>query len=172
MKNMAYLFILLGAVLRVIPHPGNFAPIAAIALFGGAYLSRKQAMFVPILAMVISDFFIGFDSWTTRALVYGSFMLTAGIGMWLKNHKNVYTVTGASLISSVTFFLVTNLPFVHPVSLYPYTLEGTLASYTNALPFFKNTVMGDLFYTAVFFGAFEVVRYWVSKKAVAQSTVS
>ncbi len=172
MKNMAYFFILLGAVLRVIPHPGNFAPIAAIALFGGAYLSRKQAMFVPILAMVISDFFIGFDSWTTRALVYGSFMLTAVIGMWLKNHKNVYTVTGASLVSSTIFFLVTNLPFVHPVSLYPYTLEGTLASYTNALPFFKNTVMGDLFYTAVFFGMFELVRYWVSKKAVAQSTVS
>jgi hypothetical protein len=169
---MAYFFILLGAVLRVIPHPGNFAPIAAMALFGGSYLSKKQAMIVPIAAMVISDFFIGFDSWTSRAMVYGAFLLTAAIGMWLKNHRNVYTVADASLASSVIFFLLTNLPFVHAASLYPYTLEGTMASYVNALPFFKNTLMGDLFYTAVFFGAFELVKaYSESKlaKRVAQN---
>ncbi|MBX4187659.1 MAG: hypothetical protein KW793_00800 [Candidatus Doudnabacteria bacterium] len=161
---MVYFFILLGAVLRVLPHPGNFAPIAAMALFGGTYLSKKQALIVPVAAMVMSDLFIGFDSWTTRGIVYGSFMATALIGIWLKNHKNVYTIACASLASSVIFYLVTNLPFVHPASLYPYTLDGTMTSYINALSFFKNTVIGDLFYTTVFFGAFELVKMYVGSK--------
>lgn len=163
---MAYFLILLGAVLRVIPHPGNFAPIAAMALFGGTYLNKKYALVVPIAAMLISDFFIGFDSMTTRALVYGSFLFTGVLGLWLRNHKNVYTVTGASILSSIVFFLVTNLPFVHAKSLYPYTLDGTVASYVNALPFFKNTLMGDLFYVAIFFGAFEAVRVYKNYRAL------
>lgn len=161
---MTYLFILLGALLRVIPHPGNFAPIAAMALFGGTYLNKKFAIFVPLAAMVISDLVIGFDSWTSRAMVYGSFVVAGLIGMWLKNHKNVYTVTGASIASSVIFFLVTNLPFLHAKSLYPYTLDGTITSYINALPFFKNTLLGDLFYVAIFFGAYELVRAWKEGK--------
>jgi hypothetical protein len=159
---LAYFFILMGAVLRVIPHAANFTPIAAIALFGGTYLSRKQAMFAPLAAMVISDFFIGFDSLTSRLMVYGSFIVIGAIGMWLKDHKNAYTVVGASLASSVIFFLVTNLPFVHAQSLYPYTLDGTILSYVNALPFFKNTLLGDLFYTSVLFGAYELAMAWKS----------
>jgi len=155
---MAYFFILLGAVLRVIPHPANFAPIAGLALFGGAHLNRKYALLVPLAAMVLSDVFIGFDGLVSRVTVYGSFLVAGLIGLWLKGRVNFYTVVGASLASSVIFFLVTNLPFVHPASLYPYTLEGTLLSYANALPFFRNTLLGDLFYTAVFFGAYELVK--------------
>jgi hypothetical protein len=157
---LAYFFILMGALLRIVPHAANFTPIAAIALFGGTYLNKKYALFVPIAAMVLSDFFIGFDSWTSRLMVYGSFLLAGLLGLWLRNHKNVYTVVGASLASSVIFFLITNLPFVHPASLYPYTLDGTMASYINALPFFKNTLLGDLFYVSVLFGAFELVAVW------------
>ncbi|HYC80083.1 MAG TPA: DUF6580 family putative transport protein, partial [Candidatus Binatia bacterium] len=86
------------------------------------------------------------------------------IGLWLKNHKTVWNVVGASIASSVIFFLVTNLPFVHSVSLYPYTLDGTITSYINALPFFKNTILGDLFYVSVFFGAYELVAAWKANK--------
>lgn len=157
---LGYFFILLGAILRVVPHPGNFAPIAALALFGGAHLNKKYALLVPLAAMVVSDFFIGFDSLVSRAMVYGSFLAIGLIGLWLKNHRNIYAIVGASLASSIIFFLVTNLPFVHTASLYPYTLDGTITSYINALPFFKNTVLGDLFYTSVFFGAFELVALW------------
>ena len=161
---MAYFFILLGAILRIIPHPGNFAPISAMALFGGTYLNKKAALLVPLAAMVVSDFFIGFDSLTSRLMVYGSFLAIGVIGIWLRNHKNVWTVIGASLFSSVIFYLVTNLPFVHAESLYPYTLDGTIYSYINALPFFRNTLLGDLFYTTVFFGAFELVAAWKAGK--------
>lgn len=157
---LAYFFILMGALLRIVPHPGNFAPITAIALFGGAYVNKKYALLVPLASMLVSDFFIGFDSWTSRLMVYGSFFLAGLLGFWLRNHKNTYAIVGASLASSVIFFLITNLPFVHPASLYPYTLDGTITSYINALPFFKNTVLGDLFYTSVLFGAFELVALW------------
>ncbi len=157
---MAYFFILLGTILRLVPHPGNFVPIAALALFGGTYLNKKQAVIIPLAAMAISDFFIGFDSLTSRLTIYGCFAAAALIGMWIKNHKNVYTVVGGALASSVIFFLITNLPFIHPNSLYPYTLGGTIQSYINALPFFRNTVAGDLFYTAAFFGAYEAVRFY------------
>lgn len=161
---LAYFLILLGALLRVAPHAANFVPIAAMGLFGGTYLNKKYALVVPIAAMVVSDFFIGFDSIASRAVVYGSFLAAGLIGLWLRNHKNIYTVVGASLASSVIFFLVTNLPFVHGASLYPLTLEGTIISYTNALPFFRNTLLGDLFYTSVFFGAFELVAAWKTRK--------
>jgi hypothetical protein len=162
---MAYAFILLGAVLRVIPHPANFAPIAAMALFGGANLNRKYALLVPLAAMAVSDFFIGFDGLISRAVVYGSFLAAGLIGMWLKGRQNVYTVTAASLASSVIFFLVTNLPFVHPGSMYTYDLQGTLASYTMAIPFFRNTLLGDLFYSAALFGGYELVKWFVAARS-------
>jgi hypothetical protein len=161
---LAYLFILIGAILRVIPHPANFAPIAAIALFGGTYLNRKQALALPLLAMLLSDFFIGFDSLQTRLIVYSSFLMIGLIGLWIRKHKTIYTVLGGTLFGSILFFLLTNLPFVHPVSLYPMTLSGTMQSYVNGLPFFKNTLLGDLFYVSVFFGSYELVRFWKNKK--------
>lgn len=159
---MAYLFILLGAVLRVVPHMANFAPIGAIALFGGVYLEdKKMALIVPMVAMVISDVFIGFDSIQSRLVVYGSFMLIGLIGLLIRNHKNIFTVVGGSILGSTTFYLVTNLVFFYPEKMYQHTWSGQIASYTNALPFFKPTLMGDLFYVGILFGSYELVKYYL-----------
>ncbi len=157
---IAYFIILMGAILRVLPHPANFAPIAALALFGSVYLPKKQALVLPIIAMIMSDFAIGFDSLESRLSVYGSFLIIGLIGLWVRNHKNVGTVVGASFIGSLLFYLVTNLVILYPPIIYPHTLVGQIASYTNALPFFRNTLLGDMFYTAVFFGAYELVKYY------------
>ncbi len=156
---LAYFLILLGAVLRVAPHPANFAPMAAIGLFGGVYFSRKQALLLPVAAMVISDFFIGFDSLESRLVVYGSILLASLIGLWVKNHKNVFSVIGGSLLGSILFYLITNCVIFYSTRMYPHTLSGQLVSYTNALPFFRNTLLGDLVYTVAFFGIYEVVKY-------------
>ena len=56
---MSYLFIILGVLSRLIPHPANFTPILAIALFGGTYLNKKTALWVPLVALIISDLFLG-----------------------------------------------------------------------------------------------------------------
>lgn len=157
---LAYFFILLGAAMRVMPHAANFAPIGAIALFGGVYLSRKQALVIPMAAMIISDFFIGFDSLQSRLMIYGSFLLIGLIGLWVKKHKNVFSVIGGSLLGSVLFYLITNCVIFYSTKMYPHTWAGQMLSYTNALPFFRNTILGDLFYVGVLFGSYELVKYF------------
>ena len=157
---LAYFLIFSAAVLRVIPHPANFAAIAATGLFAGVYLNKKQAILLPIAGMMLSDIFIGFDSWQSRLVVYGSLALAGLIGMWVKNHKNIFSVAGGSLLGSALFYLLTNLVWLYPATMYPHTAAGQLLSYANALPFFRNTLLGDLVYTAIFFGVYEAVLYF------------
>jgi hypothetical protein len=162
---MAYIIILIGSLLRVLPHAANFAPIGGIALFGGVYLNKRLALVVPMAAMLISDYFIGFDSWSQRSVVYGSFLLIGLVGMLIRRKKNIYTVIGGSLAASVIFFLVTNCVFLYsPDGLYGHTWSQQILSYTNALPFFKPTLLSDLLYTSVFFGAYELARIWARRR--------
>ena len=152
--------------MRVVPHAANFAPIAAIALFGAVYLKdKKQALILPLAAMIISDVFLGFDSIESRLSVYGSFLLIGLMGLWIRNHKNIGTVIGGSILGSTLFYLITNLVIIYPAKMYPHTFAGQYASYINALPFFRNTLLGDLFYVVLFFGAYELALAWKRKIA-------
>jgi hypothetical protein len=160
---LPYVFILSAALLRVIPHPWNFVPVAAMAMFGGAYLNKKWAVVLPLAAMIVSDFYIGFDSVESRLAVYGCFIVSSFIGLYIRNHKNFATVVGGSILGSLVFFLVTNFVWLHSPGMYPHSLEGMIASYTNALPFFRNTLLGDLFYVGVLFGSYELVRSGILK---------
>jgi hypothetical protein len=163
---MAYLIIFLGTLLRIVPHAANFAPIGAIALFGGVYLDKKIALVVSLATMIISDFFIGFDSIPQRAVVYGAFILIGLVGVLIRRKKNVWTVLGGSLSASVIFFLVTNCVYLYsPDGLYGHSLSQQILSYTNALPFFRNTFVSDLLYVSAFFGAYEAVAAWKEKKS-------
>lgn len=155
---MAYFFIIAGVILRILPHLPNFAPIAAMALFGGVYLNKKYALILPVAVMMISDIFIGFYNPWIMFSVYGSFLLIGLIGLWLKSHKTLPNIIGASLFGSIIFFLVTNFAvWVVPHSLYPHNLQGLAECYTMGLPFFRNTILGDLFYSGAMFGLMEVV---------------
>jgi len=160
------LIIVGAALLRLVPHAPNFAPIGAMALFGGAYLPKRWALVLPLAAMFLSDIFIGFDGVDGRAAVYGSFLLIGLLGIWLGNHKSAANIIGASLAGSLLFFLITNFTVLYTESLYPRTWAGLLESYTMALPFFRYTVLGDVFYTAVFFGGFELAVRMVKKPAI------
>jgi hypothetical protein len=167
---LAYFLILLGAVLRVMPHPANFVPIAAVALFGAVFIKDKRiALALPLAAMIVSDVFIGFDTLQSRLVIYGCFFAIGLIGLWIRNHKNIFTVVGGSLVGSTLFYLVTNLVWLYPPKMYPHTIEGQILSYTNALPFYKYTLLGDLFYVALFFGLYELVKLYDYKSARAHS---
>ena len=161
---IALLFILVGISLRLVPHAPNFAPIAAIALFGGVYFSKKIALILPIGVMAISDMFIGYYEPKLMVFVYGSFLLSVILGFWLKKHKKWHAVAGAAILSSVLFFLITNFAVWAFSPWYAKTLSGLSQSYLMALPFFRNTLLGDLFYTAVFFGVYELVIVWIRKR--------
>lgn len=161
------IFIFIGFLARILPHPANFAPIAAMALFGGTYMGKKQAFILPLLAMILSDFVIGFDSLPMRLTVYGSFLIMVVLGIWLKNHKNAKNVVLTSLASSVLFFVLTNFSVWAFGTMYPKTSAGLIQSYVFAIPFFRNTILGDLFYSGVFFGGYEFVKNYVMRRSTS-----
>lgn len=146
-----------GAIMRLLPHWPNFTPIAAMALFGGAYLKRKHlAILIPFAALLMSDVFLGFHKWMIA--VYIGFALLVGIGMLLRSRVKGGTVILASLVSSVLFFLITNFAVWIGSPFYPQNIAGLMQSYTAGLPFLYNGVLGDLFYSTFFFGAFYFAR--------------
>ncbi|MFH1462578.1 MAG: DUF6580 family putative transport protein [bacterium] len=161
---IALSLILIGIVSRLLPHAPNFSPILAIALFGGTYLSRKIAFVLPIAAMVITDIFIGYYEFNLMFFVYGSFLLCVILGFWLKKHKKWHTVFGSAILGAVLFFLITNFAVWAFTPWYAKTISGVIQCYFLALPFFKNTLLGSLFYSAVFFGSYEMVQVWIRKK--------
>jgi hypothetical protein len=162
---MAYFFIIAGILLRLIPHLPNFAPIAAMALFGGVYLvsenngmSKKYALIIPIVALFISDIIIGFYNPILMIAVYGSFTLIGLIGLWLRKHKNPAAILAATLCGSTLFFAITNFAvWAMPKSFYPHTIQGLVQCYALAIPFFRNTLLGDIFYTGLMFTLMEFV---------------
>jgi hypothetical protein len=158
---IAALLILFAGFSRLIPHPANFTPIAAIALFSGVYLEKKYFYVIPIASMLLSDLIIGFHS--TMIWVYGSFVIIALLGLWLKSHKKPLVVLGTTLVSSVIFFIVTNFG-VWTTGYYGHSFPGLIESYVMAIPFFRNTVAGDLFYVAAMFGIYELVLRFSTKE--------
>jgi hypothetical protein len=171
-QGLAISLLILGVILRIIPHPPNFAPISAIALFGGVYLPRPYAIILPLLSMFASDMigqalglFAGFHR--TVPAVYGSFVLIGLIGLYIRRHKSAATIVGGALLASILFFLITNLAVWQEGFLYPKTWSGLVAAYAMGLPFFRNTLLGDLFYTGVLFGTYEIVRILIFKRQLA-----
>lgn len=161
------LLVALAAVSRLIPHPMNFAPITAIALFGGMYFDKKYAPAVPLLALLISDYFIGF--YDGVLWVYGSFVVSVGAGIWLRSRKSVGMIAGATIINSVLFFVISNFGVWYSEIMYPKTMAGLIECYTMALPFFRNTLAGDLLYVATMFGAYEIVLKYLPKTKTTQA---
>ncbi len=165
---LAALMILAAAFSRLIPHPVNFAPIAAIALAGGVYLDKRYSLIVPIVALLISDWVLGF--YPVLLFVYGSVLVIGLAGQWLRSHKRALPIIGTTLFSSVLFFLVTNFGVwaVGP-EMYPRTWAGLLECYAAGIPFFRNTIAGDVFYVAVLFGMFELLGSLVKQPTKVQN---
>jgi hypothetical protein len=150
---LALVIILVAAALRIAPHPWNFTPIGAMALFSGAFVrDRRLAFFFPLLALFVGDIFIRF--YKIMPLIYASFLLSVLIGRWLQNHRTAARITLATLLGAIQFFLVTNFAVWQFMSTYPHTAAGLLSCYVAGIPFFWNTLAGDAFYVVVFFGGF------------------
>ena len=150
--------ILIAAVSRIFPHIPNFTPIAAMALFGGTYLSDKRlAIIVPLIAMFISDAALevttGWGFHNTMIYVYIGFVLTSLIGMRVRNNTSVLSVATASILSSVVFFTLTNFG-VWAASGFQMGFAGLSTTYMLGIPFFGPTLAGDLFFNAILFGSF------------------
>jgi uncharacterized protein DUF6580 len=150
---LAMVMIVIAAALRVAPHPWNFTPIGAMALFSGAVLRDRRLAFVfPLLALFVGDCFIGFHS--LMPVVYASFLINVAIGLFLHNRRTVAWIGAATLLGAIQFFVITNFAVWDYGLSYQRTPSGLVACYVAGIPFFWNTLAGDALYSALLFGGF------------------
>ncbi len=157
--------ILVVAISRLLPHPYNFTPIGAMALFGGTFLKDKKIAFgLPLAALLISDLLLQlikpgsafYEGWFW---VYLSFILITPLGFLLGNKLKVQNVIAASLMGSILFFVLTNFGVWTTGLMYPLNGAGLMCCYVSAVPFFGGTIMGDLFFNALLFGVFAIAKW-------------
>ena len=150
---------------RLLPHPDNFTPALAIALFAGAMLPWRMAFLVPIVTMAASDVALGYAiDWTTP-VVYGSLVAAVAIGVWLGTRRTWTRTALATLAGSVLFFVVTNFAaWLGPLHLYPHTFDGLVQCYLMAVPFFRQSLLGDFVWTAALFGIYDLASAWLSTR--------
>ncbi|WP_413294608.1 DUF6580 family putative transport protein [Bdellovibrio sp. HCB185ZH] len=157
--------VLAAAFSRMIPHPWNFTAVGAMALFGGAYFSDKRlSMALPLAALMLSDLFLGgFHS--TTFFVYAAFALIVMMGWYLTEKKSVPRIGGLALVASSVFFLISNFGVWIMDGMYAPTFQGLVQCYVAAIPFFGYQVAGDLFFSAVMFGGYELVKKYAFSPA-------
>lgn len=163
-------FIVLAALTRLLPHAYNFTPLGAIALFGAAYFTdKKWALMIPLAAFWASDlllnnisyaaYYDGFTWFTSDMLyTYGSIAMIVVLGYYLLKKITFGRVLGGALGASVIFFIVSNFGVWVSGTMYPLSVEGLIACYTAAIPFFHYTIAGNVIYSAVLFGSYEWIK--------------
>jgi hypothetical protein len=175
-QPLALVLTVLAALVRLLPHPPNFSPVGSVALFGGARLRSWQAYLVPLLAMVLTDPIRsriegGYPAYSALTpIIYASFLISVFFGRtFLRNSTNPVRIASVAFAGSLQFFLITNFfVWLDARDLYPQTFAGLSACYVAALPFFGRTVLADLFYSGVLFGAYAIV----SRRLESTRTVS
>ncbi len=154
---LIFSLIMLAAFSRLLPHPENVTPIAAMALLAGARITNYAlAYFIPLAAMIVSDLIIGFHS--TMIFVYAGMIITVALGRLLSDKINILSAASASLAASILFFTISNFGVWLTGGIYPLNSSGLIACFIAAIPFFANSVFGDLFFTALLFGGFSFAR--------------
>ena len=187
--RIVLLLIVSGVLLRLVPHLPNFTPIAAVTLFGAAYLPRKFALIVPLLALAVSDYLLLYINpfaeqifnfshlypltaafHDTTGWVWGSLMISGLLGLLLQKKRGFVRVGTVTIISALQFYLITNFG-VWMAGAYARDISGLMASYVAALPFLRWSLLGDLFYTASFFGLYALTVRSVSKETAGSKLI-
>ncbi len=168
-NSILFVLVLIAAISRIIPHPLNFTPLAAIGMFGAAYFTNKKyAYIVPLVAMLLSDvilnntlyasmhsgFTVFYKDWYW---VYATVLFITLVSTKIFAKVNFTRVIGGALLSALIFFVVTNFSSWLHNDMYTKDIKGITNCYLAAIPFFKGTLLGNLFYSVVLFGMFEFI---------------
>jgi hypothetical protein len=156
---IALALVLFGVIMRLLPHPANLAPVGAIALFGGAVLPRRYGWWLPLIIMMASDIFLGFYSGIV--FTWLGFLLVGLFGMTLRDQSNWLRVPFGALAGAVIFFMVSNFGVWVQSGMYVHSWAGLVLCYEMALPFFRNTFLGDLLYSGLLFGVYALATRFV-----------
>lgn len=164
--GLFYLLIIMVVATRLLPHPMGFTPVGALGLFAGAYVMDRRAWLIPIAVLFISDIFLGFYTPIIMLSVYASFALSAVLGRYaLSKKRSVFRIAGSAVGSASILFVLSNFTLWATGLYYPLTLEGLTLCFIKAIPFYGNSLMGDLVYSAILFGTYEGVKRWFDKEA-------
>ena len=151
--------IALALVGRLIPHPDNFTPVLAVALFSGAILRGPTAYLVPLGGMLLSDLLLGHAFTWMTPVIYGCMAGGTALGQWLREKRTWIRTALAAVGGGLLFYVVTNFTvWVTGHGAYARSIEGLLQCYVAALPFYRNGLAGDLFWTALLFALYDLVR--------------
>jgi hypothetical protein len=161
---------LTAAAAHALPHPPNFSPLFAMALFGGAYFANRAVAFaIPLAALFLGDVALGYwvfgrAVFTLMPFVYGSFMLTVLLGLWIRQRRqSPAAIAAAALATSVLFYLISNFGAWLVFDFYPKTLDGLVACYLAGIePYFRNTLLSNALFTVVLFGGFALAQRLVA----------
>jgi hypothetical protein len=160
---MSYLVVLLAVLTRFIPHMPNFSPVFGALLFGGAHLKRRDAIWYPLALLAVSNIVLTTLMYRMRlgwgqSITWLGFAVVALIGCWLRNRESVARIGVAALAGPTAFFLISNLGVWLSWRIYPATWDGLVACYLAGVPFYRNSLLASIVYTAVLFGANEIYR--------------
>ena len=160
---LVFVLIVLAAASRLLPHPPNFAPVAAIGLFAGAFAGRRHSWMVAFGALLASDVVLGFYHPVSMFWNYLAFAACLLLGSgWLLRSRTFGRIAGAVLASAATFFLLSNFG-MWASGYYPRTWAGLVECYLAAVPFFRNTLASDVLYSAVLFGGHALLSRWFAR---------
>lgn len=161
---MFVLLIGIAAVSRALPHPPNFTPIGGMALFAGAVMPHLAiALLLPLASLILGDYLFLGGTYEGSWVVYSSFALITLFGrLSLKNFNQPVRILGSALMASLFFFITTNLAVWYGSSFYSQDLTGLTTCFTMAIPFFGNSIAGDVFFSAFFFAAWK----WLARPSL------
>lgn len=142
---------------RWLPHPPNFTPIIGLSIMSATLFKSKKSHFLfPLLLMFVTDVFIGFH--TLMPFVYGAILVTTTSGYILKKHTHITTAIGCSLLSSIIFFLISNVGVWMTGTLYAKSMTGLIQCFTAAIPFFHNTVLSTVLFVGVIVSIYKLLK--------------
>lgn len=175
------IMMLIGALARLIPHVPNFTPTESIAIFGATYLGRNYlTVLIPLVVLYLTDFIINntvarsfFPShdgivWFDSYMIFNVIAIVSIIliSSQLLKKINVFNVLMSVVSASVIFFIITNFgSWASEKSIYPSDFSGLMMSYAAGLPFFKTSLFGNLIFTTILFGSYEIIQNLTARKA-------
>jgi hypothetical protein len=157
-KRLWIAMVILGACARLLPHPWNFSPVVAIALFAGVHARQARTGVLAMLGVLtLSDAVLGFHSgfW----YVYAAALIPVALGRWCRGTQHGALLAGSAIASSLSFFVLTNFMVWAVGTMYPHTVTGLTAAYVAGIPFYQNQALGDAFYTLALFGGYRLLEH-------------
>lgn len=171
---MAYLVFVLAVLTRFIPHIPNFSPVFGALLFGGAHIPKRDSVWFPVAVLAASDYALtryiyGMQMSWGQSFTWLGFAMIALIGCWLRNRASLAKWAAAAVAGPTAFFLISNFGVWLGWKMYPPTLEGLIACYVAAIPFYGNSLLSSVLYTAVLFGGYEFYQRKLGTQRISDS---